>query len=81
MLKTKNMFERLKASGFSDLQAEGLIVVIEELAEVFVTKDYLDARLAQQKEELKGHTNSVVRNWSLGIIGLLLAIVALILFQ
>ncbi len=60
MLKTKDMYDRLVKGGFTDQQAEALIVVIEELAEVFVTKEYLEA-------ELRKHTLRLVF-WLTGIM-------------
>ncbi len=53
LLKTKDMYERLVKSGFTDEQAGGLVAVLAELAETFVTKDYLDVRLDELREEMR----------------------------
>lgn len=66
MLKTDDMRERLERGGFTDQKADALMAVIEELAEVFVTKDYLHAELSKLRAQL----------WkvALSVVGILTAI-------
>lgn len=54
---TDHSRERLRAKdGFSDTQANALTSVIEELAEVFVTKEYLRAELAELEQRMDQKT-------------------------